>query len=87
MESFEKIEVPKSHIAFANAVAKLAEENGIRSFVLSYSQDNHYDNRIYGEPKVIFHAKDGRGRPCRCLKILVNANLEHVIESHPESSN
>jgi hypothetical protein len=94
MEQFDGIAVPESHIAFAEAVAELAEQNNIESFKMVYCPDwqkddgkRSWDRKVKGDATIVFRAKDGRGRPCRHLHIDVEARLSHSIESHPESSN
>jgi len=93
MEKIESIEVPQTHIDFANEVASLAEKNGVSKFTLEYEPHwdrdggEEWDRRVRGKAKVLYSDKDGRGRPCRNLRIMLDATLTHVIDSNPESSN
>lgn len=92
MEKIEPIEVPASHIAFAEAVAALAEKNGIESFELKYAPHwernggQEWDRRVRGEAVIRFSDKDGRGRPCRNLCIEFDAHVRHQLVSTEESS-
>ena len=93
MEQFKPIEVPESHIAFAKAVAALAEENHIASFSMDYKPEGEFcggqewDHRTTGSASIHFAAKDGRGRPCRNLSINISATMQHAVESNQESCN
>lgn len=58
--------LPDNHIQFAKAVAVAAESHGIEKFVLEYLPDFDSDNpelTFWGKLKIVFGAKDGRGRP------------------------
>jgi hypothetical protein len=86
------IEIPQSHIDFANSVADLAEKNNIQEFTIGYEPDRHnedsrWDRRVRGTATIHFKAKDGRGRPCRSLEIRFEASHTHVIEYNEPSSN
>ena len=93
MESAKPIEIPESHIEFANAVAALAKQNHIAKFELKYDPHDEYDKgqpwgrQVRGEAVIRFSDKDGRGRPCRNLSIEFEARHSHSIVSTPESSN
>lgn len=91
METIKPLEIPASHIAFANEVAALAEKNGIKGFTMEYEPDWHgegsWDRRVRGKAKINYSSADGRGRPCRNLNITFDALIVHEIESNPESSN
>lgn len=82
-------EIPDSQVAFAKAVAAIAESHGIDRFSMTFRpkfEDRlKQDSRISGDLKIQFSATDGRGRPCRGLSIRLETNLELVIESNPES--
>lgn len=91
METIKPIEIPKSHSDFANSVAELAEKNGITEFIMEYkphwSEGERWDNRVVGNAKIQYKAKDGRGRPCRYLAISFDASITHTIEENQPSSN
>jgi len=91
IETIKAIEIPQSHINFANSVAELAEKNGITEFVLEYEphwqEGEQWDRRVRGKAKIHFRAKDGRGRPCRYLAVSLDAAITHEIEKNEESSN
>ena len=83
-------ELPNNHIEFAQAVADAADRHSIDRFVLEYQPEFDIQNpslTFWGKLKVIFSAKDRRGRPANNLKICYETNLEHVISATPESSN
>lgn len=92
METIKPIEIPPSHVAFANAVADLAEQNGIREFDLTYRPEwervggEEWDQRVNGKATIHFSAKDGRGRPCRNLGIQFDATIIHPIETTSPST-
>ena len=92
METVAPLEIPASHIAFAKAVADLADKNGIASFTLEYEphwdhRGQRWDRRVRGSAKINYSANDERGRPCRNLSVTFDAVITHGIESNPESSN
>ena len=91
MDILESIKVPQSHVDFANAVASLAEKNGIAAFTMEYEPHwdrnggEEWDHRVRGKARISYKDKDGRGRPCRNLGITFDATVTHVIESNQES--
>ena len=91
MEQKVTVEIPEKHIAFANAIAKLAEENSIDSFYLEYEPDYFndrsvaWDRSVKGKARINYKSRDGRGRPCRKLSVSFDASFIHIIETNPES--
>lgn len=86
LKNFEPIEIPDEQIAFAEAVSKLAEENGIDKFTMKYEPEwRDKDRRVSGEIQIYFRAKDGRGRPCRNLSFSLTANHTMTLEYNQES--
>lgn len=83
METIKPIEIPQSHIDFANEVAELAEKNGVESFVLEFDPTNTsnliWDRRIKGCVKIHSSTTDGRGRPCKNLSVSFDAKVTHSI--------
>jgi hypothetical protein len=93
LETVSPIVIPQSHIDFVNAVTDLADAHGMSEFTMVYSPDwigdkaDRWDRRVRGQATINFKAKDGRGRPCRCVDITFDAKIIHVIEEHHPSSN
>lgn len=89
MHTITPPQIPSSMVAFAQAVADIAEQYGIDKFTIAMRPDfdtrMKMDRRIDGNLKVHFSASDGRGRPCRGLAISLESRLELVLESNPES--
>lgn len=74
MKKVKALEIPKSHVDFANAVANIADIHGIKDFTIEYNPEfdiglNGPENFIRGNMKIHYSTTDGRGRPHKQLKI------------------
>jgi len=91
METIKPVEIPQSHIDFANAIADLADAHSMDHVAVDYRPA--WDTPVItglsqmGDVKIIYRSVDGRGRGCRNLTIQVNSIVTHKIESNRESSN
>ena len=92
MEKIKPIEIPESHMAFASAVAKLAKENFIESFEMTYRPHSTHNGGqqwdrqlVVGDATIRFSDRDGRGRPCENLSIEVSSRTCHQIKRTDES--
>ena len=88
--------IPPEAIEFSNAVATLAEQNGIQSFTMEIRVDTGRGTRfwcsddsreIQERMTVNFSAKDGRQMPCRNLSISFGVDVHVKIDEHHKSSN
>lgn len=83
--------IPPALEGFAKAAAALAESHGIKRFEMTvqvdYGDEDQFEPRVHhtGEVKVIFSAKDGRGRPCSNLAVHYDAKMRVALTSTPES--
>ncbi len=91
MDPIQAPSIPDTHVAFAKAVAALADGCGIKRFQLTYEpvfhglQEMQNGQHIRGDIRIDYHSTDGRGRPSRNLTFTVEAILVKHIEKNPES--
>lgn len=91
MDPLQAPDIPETHVAFAKAVAALADGCGIERFQLTFRPHWHglremeRGQHINGDLRIDYHSTDGRGRPCRNLAITLTATLVQHIEKTPES--
>ncbi len=81
-------ELPENHVEFAKELAEAAKKHGIEEFTLEYKPKFDMDDTaltFWGKLKVLFSAKDGRGRPANNLSVVYETQLKHVISETPES--
>lgn len=91
MDPVHPVEIPASHIKFANAVAALADVYGMDRMKVEYRPK--WDAPTItgccqlGEATIIYRSTDSRGRECKNLQISVNSIVTHEIIRNEESSN
>ena len=90
-------EIPAEAIGFAEAMAALAKEHGIRECEMSIRVDTGYRTRFWNDhelrektqERMTVHLSrvDGRGRPRTKLSIEVESKVQVPIVWEPDSSN
>lgn len=82
-------QLPPATLAFAKAVAALAEQNGIEAFELQieprWREMRTPEVNIMGKLKFLYRSVDGRGRPSTKLHVHFDTNITHAIRNDPES--
>ena len=87
----ETPKIPVSLKGFAESVALLAQANGIKGFEMKADVEYEHRNEFEPEPvhsgevKVVYRAKDGRGRPSRGLKVYYDSRTTVTLLDEPES--
>ena len=83
--------IPPALEGFAKAAAALAQSHGIKRFEMSvhldYGEENELNPKVSndGEIKVIYNARDGRGRPAVNLAIHYESKVRIALVTTPES--
>lgn len=90
MTKTESPQIPADFVAFAHAVADIAEANAIDTFTLKFKPDfmerGLEDPRSeYGEITINYTKRDDRGRPCKNLNIWFDAHVRLPLISTASS--
>lgn len=86
--------IPPEAKNFAEAVAKLAEENGIREVEMEIKVDQGFGTRfwppaaenIQRDMRIVYTGRDYRGRPCQNLSVSYDVKAIAVLKHTPASS-
>lgn len=84
--------IPEKTLLFSGAVAALAKQYGIEELTMElspsygYRSDIPYAQRVRGNLRVFYSAKDGRGRPRYKLHVTASTEVTALLLDEQDSS-